>query len=114
MHCTIQACGSDLSSKLGEVVHSSEKVGKISDYLVARYGFKPDCQIVAFVGDNPASLAGLAPTQGDVIVSLGTSDTVFLWLTHPTPGLDGHIFDNPVDKNDYMALVCFKNGSLTR
>ncbi|KAH9498196.1 hypothetical protein Btru_007930 [Bulinus truncatus] len=110
----LEICGSDLSSKLGEPVHSSQNIGTVSKYLVSKYGFNPDCIIAAFVGDNPASLAGLAPKQDDVIVSLGTSDTVFLWLSHPKPGLAGHIFANPLSKTDYMALTCFKNGSLTR
>ncbi|GFN93384.1 xylulose kinase [Plakobranchus ocellatus] len=110
----LEACGPNLAQKLGPSVHSSEKIGQVSDYLVSRYGFNPDCIVTAFVGDNPASLAGLAPGQGDVIVSLGTSDTVFLWLTKPTPGLSGHIMANPLNRNDFMSLTCFKNGSLTR
>lgn len=38
-------------------------------------------------------------------VSLGTSDTLFLWLQEPTPALEGHIFCNPVDPQHYMALL---------
>ncbi|CAG5119473.1 unnamed protein product [Candidula unifasciata] len=110
----LEACGTDLHSKLGPVVHSTEKVGQISSYLVSRYGFNPECVVSAFVGDNPASFAGLSPEKGDVIVSLGTSDTVFLWLTKPTPGLSGHIFANPLNRDDFISLTCFKNGSLTR
>uniref|UniRef100_A0A286ZNC6 Xylulose kinase n=2 Tax=Sus scrofa TaxID=9823 RepID=A0A286ZNC6_PIG len=49
-----------------------------------------------------------------VVVSLGTSDTLFLWLQEPMPALEGHIFCNPVDPQHYMALLCFKNGSLMR
>ena len=71
--------------------------------------------------------------EGDVAVSLGTSDTVFLWLSgRPTPSLEGHVFCNPVDPEAFMALLwytfhvltvynlfnfifySFKNGSLTR
>ncbi len=36
--------------------------------------------MVAFTGDNPASLAGLRMRRGDVGLSLGTSDVVFVWL----------------------------------
>ncbi|KAJ8782641.1 hypothetical protein J1605_009960 [Eschrichtius robustus] len=61
-----------------------------------------------------ASLAGMRLEEGDVAVSLGTSDTLFLWLQEPTPTLEGHIFCNPVDPQHYMALLCFKNGSLMR
>lgn len=110
----LKACGENLAEKLGEPVPSHSVVGKISKYFVDRYGFSPACQVVAFTGDNPASLAGLAPREGDAIVSLGTSDTVFLWLNEQKAGLEGHIFVNPIDPMDYMALVCFKNGSLTR
>ncbi|KAH0507494.1 Xylulose kinase [Microtus ochrogaster] len=88
--------------------------GAISSYYVQRYGFPPACKVVAFTGDNPASLAGMRLEEGDIAVSLGTSDTLFLWLQEPTPALEGHIFCNPVDVQHYMALLCFKNGSLMR
>lgn len=38
-------------------------------------------------------------------VSLGTSDTVFLWPQQLKPSLEGHIFCNPVDCQEYMALL---------
>uniref|UniRef100_A0AAY4AA46 Xylulose kinase n=1 Tax=Denticeps clupeoides TaxID=299321 RepID=A0AAY4AA46_9TELE len=49
-----------------------------------------------------------------VLVSLGTSDTVFLWIKEPRPTIEGHVFCNPVDSDSYMALICYKNGSFTR
>nr|XP_018668028.1 xylulose kinase-like [Ciona intestinalis] len=110
----LDACGEDLASKLGSPVPSATNLGSISSYFVKKYGFKPDCQIVAFTGDNPASLAGCRLQRGDVVVSLGTSDTLLLWLDEPLPSLEGHIFINPIDDDAYMALLCFKNGSLTR
>ena len=51
---------------------------------------------------------------GDVGISLGTSDTLFGPLTDPTPQLEGHLFADPVHPDGYMALLCYKNGSLTR
>ncbi|XP_025081057.1 xylulose kinase-like isoform X2 [Pomacea canaliculata] len=110
----LDACAPGLKAKLGSPVPSNEVIGTVSSYLSIRYGFPNDCKVVAFTGDNPASLAGLAAQKGDVIVSLGTSDTLFLWLETPKPSLEGHIFVNPVQTSDYMALLCFKNGSLTR
>ncbi|ERE76403.1 xylulose kinase [Cricetulus griseus] len=108
------ACAPDLEEKLGSPVPSCSVVGAISSYYVQRYGFLPTCQVVAFTGDNPASLAGMRLEEGDFAVSLGTSDTLFLWLQEPMPALEGHIFCNPVDVQYYMALLCFKNGSLIR
>ncbi|XP_059123153.1 xylulose kinase isoform X1 [Peromyscus eremicus] len=108
------ACAPHLEEKLGSPVPSCSVVGAISSYYVQRYGFLPACKVVAFTGDNPASLAGMRLEEGDIAVSLGTSDTLFLWLQEPTPALEGHIFCNPVDTKHYMALLCFKNGSLMR
>uniref|UniRef100_G1R015 Xylulose kinase n=1 Tax=Nomascus leucogenys TaxID=61853 RepID=G1R015_NOMLE len=108
------ACAPHLEEKLGPPVPSCSVVGAISSYYVKRYGFPPGCKVVAFTGDNPASLAGMRLEEGDIAVSLGTSDTLFLWLQEPMPALEGHIFCNPVDSQHYMALLCFKNGSLMR
>ncbi|MBZ3883327.1 Xylulose kinase [Sciurus carolinensis] len=110
----LDACAPHLEEKLGTPVPSCSVVGAISFYYVQRYGFPPGCKVVAFTGDNPASLAGMRLEEGDIAVSLGTSDTLFLWLQEPTPALEGHIFCNPVDPQHYMALLCFKNGSLMR
>ncbi|CAJ1081570.1 xylulose kinase isoform X1 [Xyrichtys novacula] len=110
----LEATAPHLDRLLGSPVPSTAVLGPVSSYFVQRYGFSESCRVVAFTGDNPASLAGMRLKQGDIAVSLGTSDTVFLWLRQPRPALEGHIFCNPVDWEAYMALLCFKNGSLTR
>ncbi|XP_008292824.1 xylulose kinase [Stegastes partitus] len=93
-------------------------LGCISSYFVRRCGFSESCSVVAFTGDNPASrplthslclaasLAGMRLQRGDIAVSLGTSDTVFLWIQQPRPALEGHVFCSPVDQEAYMALLC--------
>ncbi|XP_030085509.2 xylulose kinase isoform X5 [Serinus canaria] len=110
----LDACAPGLEERLGCPVPSHSVLGPISPYYSQRYGFSPDCKIVAFTGDNPASLAGMRLQEGDIAISLGTSDTLFLWIQEPTPALEGHILCNPVDSQTYMALLCFKNGSLMR
>jgi len=104
----------NLEQKLGNLIPAHTVAGKISSYFVKRYNFNPDCNIIAFSGDNPCSLAGLLMKQGDIGLSLGTSDTLFGPLLHPNPALEGHIFCDPVRPDGYMALLCYKNGSLTR
>lgn len=111
------ACTSpNLASKLGGIMPSHSTIGFISDYYVERYAFPKECIIIAFSGDNPNTLAALRLERpGDVAVSMGTSDTLFGALTEPKPSAaEGHIFGNPIDPEGYMALLCFKNGSLTR
>uniref|UniRef100_A0A8C7LDG2 Xylulose kinase n=1 Tax=Oncorhynchus kisutch TaxID=8019 RepID=A0A8C7LDG2_ONCKI len=110
----LEATAPHLEERLGAPVHSSAVLGLLSPYHVTRYGFPEDCKVVAFTGDNPGSLAGMRLQEGDIAVSLGTSDTVFLWIKEPRPTVEGHIFCNPVDRPSYMALICYKNGSLTR
>ncbi|XP_042068956.1 xylulose kinase [Haplochromis burtoni] len=110
----LQATAPHLDQLLGAPLPSTSVLGPVSSYFVHRYGFSESCSVVAFTGDNPASLAGMRLQPGDIAVSLGTSDTVFLWLQQPRPALEGHVFCNPVEQQEYMALLCFKNGSLTR
>ena len=53
-------------------------------------------------------LEGMCLQPGDIAISLGTSDTVFLWLDgKPTPSLEGHVFVNPVAPESYMALLWY-------
>uniref|UniRef100_A0A0C9REN4 Xylulose kinase n=1 Tax=Fopius arisanus TaxID=64838 RepID=A0A0C9REN4_9HYME len=110
----LQICAPDLRERLGETVPSSTDLGPISNYFVERFGFNDECRVVAFTGDNPASLMGLRLQKGDLVCSLGTSDTLFLWLESPKTVPEGHIFCNPIDNEAFMGLLCFKNGSLTR
>lgn len=60
-------------------------------------------------------MAGLTLNiPGDLAISLGTSDTVFMITKDSNPGLEGHVFPSPVDAEGYMVMLVYKNGSLTR
>ena len=92
-------------------------LGNISNYMIERFGFDGKCQVTAFTGDNPASLAGIRLCPGEICVSLGTSDTVMAYMpigSEIEPQLVGHIWPNPVESQAFMALLCYKNGSVTR
>lgn len=52
--------------------------------------------------------------ENDIAVSLGTSDTIILSLPEPKTFINGHVMCSPINKDGYMGLLCFKNGSLTR
>jgi len=104
-----------LATKLGEPKPSYTYLGNINQYFIKRYGFSQQCRIINFSGDNPCSVAGMMlKRDGDITISLGTSDTIFAVAKAPHPSLEHHIFANPLDGNSYMALICYKNGSLTR
>lgn len=105
-----------LEARLGQVALSHSVAGRVHRYFVEKYGFDAGCVVITFSGDNPCSLAGLRLEKpGDVAISLGTSDTMFGALSEPKPSAsEGHILANPIDPDGYMAMICYKNGSLTR
>ena len=105
-----------LSAKLLPVAASDSPAGTISPRFAGRYGFAPGCQVLPFSGDNPSSLIGLGLVEpGQVALSLGTSDTLFACMGEPRVSASGEgaVFASP-DGLNYMALVCFMNGSLAR
>ncbi|MFT5087487.1 MAG: xylulokinase [Candidatus Latescibacterota bacterium] len=112
----LRATAPDLAEKLLPVAPSGQIVGPISAYYVQRYGFAANCAVLPFSGDNPSSLIGLGlVAPGKVALSLGTSDTLFACMDKPRVSRTGEgcVFASPDEKN-YMALVCFLNGSLAR
>lgn len=77
-----------------------------------------DCQVCHFTGDNPATILSFSLLTGETVVSLGTSDTVLLSTTDYAPTPDAHLFSYPANRKggkvSYMAMLCYKNGSLPR
>jgi len=111
----LEATAPNLEAKLPLLCNSSDVLGNISSYFVKKYGFSSNSQIIAWSGDNPNSLIGIGITKkGKVAISLGTSDTYFGYMKELHYNLNGesHVFGAPT--GDYMSLICFKNGSLTR
>ncbi len=111
----INATAPELSDKLLPAASCLKPLATISSYFVSKYGFSKACQVCPFTGDNPASLVGMgATTPGQVVISLGTSDTFFAAMTEPKtdPQGFGHVFGNPA--GGFMSLICFRNGSLAR
>lgn len=110
----LEATAPGLREKLPQLSASTKIFAKLAPYFVKRYGFDPACEVLPWTGDNPASLVGMGATEpGRMVLSLGTSYTVFAAVAEPTAdpmGL-GHLFCHPF--GGYMALTCFTNGALT-
>ncbi len=109
----LTATAPDLDSKLPHLQHSSAPIGVLAPYWQQRYGL-PAALLIPWTGDNPSSLIGAGLVrEGDVGISLGTSDTVFgpVDLVPDNPGA-ANVFGSPA--GGYMLLVCFRNGSLAR
>lgn len=69
-----------------------------------------------FTGDNSATLVSMNLTEGDCVVSLGTSDTVLVYLKKEVaePTTESHLMAHPTDSEGFMGMLCYKNGSLAR
>ncbi|KAG2183922.1 hypothetical protein INT44_008933 [Umbelopsis vinacea] len=107
--------GKDLQEKLeSEPVEGGTNLGAINSYFVTRYGFSSECTIAPFTGDNPATLVSMNLEQGDCVVSLGTSDTMLMYLPEANPTTESHLMSHPTNPEAYMGMLCYKNGSLTR
>jgi xylulokinase len=111
----LSATAPELASKLLAPASCLQPLATISRYFSEKYGFAPSCQICPFTGDNPASLVGMGATSpGQIVISLGTSDTFFAAMpdAKTDPQGFGHVFGNPA--GGFMSLICFRNGSLAR
>ncbi|HYT66278.1 MAG TPA: FGGY-family carbohydrate kinase [Vicinamibacterales bacterium] len=110
----LEAAAPDLRRRLPPLRESWSIAGPLSSYWQRRFGFGP-ARVVTWSGDNPSSLIGLGLIEeGQLGISLGTSDTVFAPKSSPAPDPRGagHVFGSPA--GGYMALTCFSNGSLAR
>ncbi|KAK5083252.1 hypothetical protein LTR70_007968 [Exophiala xenobiotica] len=104
-----------LKQKLGGVPEDGgSHLGNISDYFVKRFGFSPDCQVVASTGDNPSTILALPLRPNDAIVSLGTSSTFLMSTPEYLPDPAVHFFNHPTTAGLYMFMLCYKNGGLAR
>ena len=111
----LAATAPELAARLLPPAATMTIQGEVSAYFVTKYGFSQNCRMTLFTGDNPASLVGMGSTKpGNVVISLGTSDTFFAAMPGPKtdPNGFGHVFGNPA--GGFMSLICFRNGSLAR
>lgn len=105
----------DLKQKLGQVPEDGGvHLGSVHPYFVQRYGFSPDCTVVASTGDNPATILALPLRPSDAMVSLGTSTTFLMSTPSYKPDPATHFFNSPTTPGLYMFMLCYKNGGLAR
>ncbi|KAA8896035.1 hypothetical protein FN846DRAFT_921904 [Sphaerosporella brunnea] len=104
-----------LTAKLGDVERTHGKnLGKISPWFVDRFGFSPECAILPFTGDNPATILALPLRPLDAIVSLGTSTTLLMSTPTYYSSVEYHLFNHPTTRGLYMFMLCYCNGALAR
>uniref|UniRef100_W8B422 Xylulose kinase n=2 Tax=Ceratitis capitata TaxID=7213 RepID=W8B422_CERCA len=110
----LNSCAPDLEERLGQPVPTSTLIGKISPFFVQRFGFPAECKITAFTGDNLSALSGMVAEEDSLVMSLGTSDTLIMNLKEQPQLEEGHVLCHPTEVDQFMGLLCFRNGSLVR
>lgn len=83
------------------VLGPSESAGRMPSGVVLGPG----------AGDNAAAALGVAAETGDVVVSIGTSGTVFATTTTPTRDATGIIAGFADARGGYLPLVCTLNAA---
>ena len=80
-------------------------------------GLRRSGQAGRWSGDNPCSVVGLGLLmEGDVAISLGTSDTLLAVLrgAPEAPLPFGHLFPHPLREGLFFAMLVYSNGDITR
>lgn len=111
----LSATAPGLACKLPPIVPSSQFIGLIGSYFVERHLLSRNTELFCWSGDNPNSLIGTGLIRpGQITISLGTSDTLFAYMTalRTDPSAEGHVLGAPT--GDYKAMSVFKNASLAR
>ena len=110
----LDATAPDLGRRLPPVRPSWAIAGVLAPYWRERYGL-PAAKVVAWSGDNPCSLIGSGLVrEGQLGVSLGTSDTVCGMMRTARFHEAGVGYLSASPTGDYMGTTVFKNGSLAR
>jgi len=106
----VEAIDPGLYSKLPEVKLSDQSIGNISQDLINRYGFSPECTIDAGSGDNMYGAVGTGNVEpGIVTISLGTSGTAYSFMKEPYVDPDGEIAAFCDSTGHYLPLLCVSN-----
>lgn len=106
-----------LRAALAEPQDSWNVCGRVHSFWVQRYGFSAGCKVVAWSGDNACAVVGNGLVrEGDVAISLGTSDTALSVLPQlpEAPLPFGHLFPHPTLEGAYWSMLCYTNGDVTR
>jgi len=112
----LDATAPNLRALLPTITNPTLAMNGTSDYFKLRHSL--DAITFPWSGDNPCSVVGCgAVDQDTVVISLGTSDTLFGFLgegLNPDYSGESCIFGVPTSYKDNMSLICWKNGSITR
>ncbi|XP_041450770.1 xylulose kinase [Drosophila obscura] len=111
----LEACAPDLARRLMKPIAPSRLQGRVADYYVKRWNFRPDCMVVPAIGIAQSRYVGMLLEKDLLMLSLDISDTMLVHLGAAHRKMDeGHVLCHPTIPNEYLGLLCFRNGSGVR
>ena len=99
----------DWPAVLPEVVAPFEPAGPLTTSAAMALGLPSSVLVGAGTGDNMGAALGLGLAAGDVVVSLGTSGTVYAVSDEPTADATGFVAGFADATGRYLPLVCTLN-----
>ena len=105
------AVDGDWIDRLPLVLAPAEEAGPISAAAAAALGLPSDVVVGPGTGDNMAAALGLGLGQGDFVVSLGTSGTVYAVSATGTVDATGAVAGFADAAGGFLPLVCTLNAT---
>jgi xylulokinase len=103
-----RACGREPS--VPRVLGPAEPAGEVTANGLPQPG-PPGSRLAPGAGDNAAAALGLGVRRGDVVISVGTSGTVFTQSAMPTADATGTIAGFADATGRFLPLVCTLNAA---
>lgn len=97
---------------LPRVVGPAEAAGEVGPGGARRFGVAPGALVGCGAGDNAAAGLALGLTPGEVVLSLGTSGTVFSAAGAPTADPTGVVAGFAGADGGHLPLACILNATL--
>jgi xylulokinase len=94
---------------LPEVLGPDEPAGSLLPAAAAELGLAPGVHVGPGTGDNMAAALGIGAREGEVVVSLGTSGTVFAVSAAPTRDASGLVAGFADATGRFLPLACTLN-----
>jgi len=98
-------------SRLPRVLGPEEPAGRVTAAAAQATGLPAGALVTCGTGDNMAAALGLGLGAGDVVMSLGTSGTVYAVSDHPTADPTGLVAGFADATGRYLPLVCTLNAT---
>lgn len=103
--------GPEWVERLPRVLGPTEAAGVLTSEAAAAVGLTPGIVVGPGTGDNMAAALGLGLEPGDVVISLGTSGTVYAASPTPTHDPSGVVAGFADATGHYLPLVCTLNAT---